>query len=241
MRPLILNLQRSGFFDAGELARSMKQIFKRVQKRLFKQINKLLVRFSGAVIKPASVLGRKIFEQENIQRIFGIVVVSSVFGLANLPGSFAGVQTFFDTNFARVENTLEISTKTSLRLPVESFSITQNYHLFHPGIDLATAKGSPVFSIMDGVVEKIGHDRWAFGNHVIVDHGTGLKSVYAHLAKIEVKEGERVTQESILGLVGSTGWSTGPHLHLQIEQESRWVNPRAFFEGYFGQRLAGTR
>ena len=78
-------------------------------------------------------------------------------------------------------------------------------------------------------------------NFVIEMTSHTTSKIHAHLSKIEVKEGEKISKDSIVGLVGSTGWSTGPHLHLQVWQENHWANPRAFFEGYFGQRLASTR
>lgn len=219
----------------------MKQI-KRVEKRFTHQFNEITVRLFASAIKPASRLARRVFEFKHIQRMLGLLVVSSVFGLAVLPVSVSSLQTVIDTNFSLVQaEETEITTERSIRLPVESFTITQGYRLFHPGIDMAAAKGTPVYPIMDGVVVKVGRDRFAYGNHVIVEHGSGLMSLYAHLAKIEAKEGEKVTKDSILGLLGSTGWSTGPHLHLQIEQSGHWTNPRAFFESYFGRRLASTR
>lgn len=219
----------------------MKQI-KRVEKRLTQKINEITVRLFASVIKPASRLARQVFEFKHIQRMLGLLVVSSVFSLAVLPVSVSSLQTVIDTNFTLVQaEETEITTERSIRLPVESFTITQGYRLFHPGIDMAAVKGTPVYPIMDGVVVKVGRDRFAYGNHVIVEHGSGLQSLYAHMAKIEAKEGEKVTKDSILGLLGSTGWSTGPHLHLQIEQNGHWTNPRTFFEGYFGRRLISTR
>jgi len=231
----------SGFFDGGRIARSMKQI-KRVEKKLFQQFNLWLPKLYSRLIKPASVLGRRVFEFKHIHRFLGGLVAFSFFALAILPNSIWGLQTVIETRYSTIPNEpIETKTEHSIRLPVESFVITQGYHLFHPGIDLAAAKGTPVYPIMDGVVIKVAHDRFAFGNHVIVQHGGGRQSLYAHLSKIEVQVEEQVSKDSILGLVGSTGWSTGPHLHLQIWQDNGWTNPRAFFEGYFGQRLASTK
>ena len=213
-----------------------------LRQKLTPYLAELIAKSYFSVIKPASTLARKVFEFKNIQRLFGVLVVISAISLASFPGSVSGLQTAIETNYSQVQaNIPEIKTERSIRLPVDSFTITQGYNLLHPGIDLAAVKGSPVYPIMDGVVEKIGHERFAFGNNVIVVHGSGLMSIYAHLSKIEVKEGEKISKDSIVGLVGSTGWSTGPHLHLQVWQENHWANPRAFFEGYFGQRLASTR
>lgn len=219
----------------------MKNI-KRVEKRFAYKLNEVTVRLFTSVIKPASRLARQVFEFKHIQRMLGLLVFSSVFGMAVLPVSVSNLQTVIDTNFALVQaEETQITTQRSIRLPVESFTITQGFHLFHPGIDMAAAKGTPVYPVMDGVVIKVSRDRFAYGNHIIIEHGSGLKSLYAHLAKIEAKEGEEVTKDSIVGLLGSTGWSTGPHLHLQIEQNGRWINPKTFFEGYFGTRLISTR
>ena len=216
------------------LENAQEQIQKRSEILIFKVFKKL--------IKPLSRLSIRVFETKSIRQIVGLIVVISVLFMALLPTSFATAQTAIYKNYSQLQAQAEVvKTEKSLRLPVGSFAITQGYSFFHPGIDLAAAKGSPVYPIMDGVVIYVDRGRFGYGNQVVIDHGSGFKSLYAHFAKIEAKVGEKVDKNSILGLVGSTGWSTGPHLHLQIWEENRWTNPRAFFEGYFGRRLTSTR
>lgn len=170
------------------------------------------------------------------------MVIGSFLSMSLLPASLSAVQTNIDSNTVQIQpEEKEIKTEKSIRLPVENFRITQNYHVFHPGMDFAGVMGSPVYTIGEGIVESVVNDKWAFGKHIIIDHGNGMKSLYAHLSKIEVKEGEKVTKDSIIGLLGSTGWSTGPHLHFQIWENGKLVNPRVFFEGSLGQNLASTK
>jgi len=222
--------------------RIMNKKIKRFKKNVSPIISAYTIMIYSSILKPASIWARKTFEFKNIQRLFGAIVVLSTFAIANYSDSISSLQTAIETNYSRVEfDSPEIITERSIRLPVDSFTITQGYNLFHPGLDLAAVKGSPVYPVMDGVVEKVGTEKFAFGNHVIVSHGSGLMTIYAHLSKIEVKEGETITKDSIVGLIGSTGWSTGPHLHLQVWEQDHWANPRTFFEGYFGQRLASTK
>lgn len=193
-------------------------------------------------IKLFSRFFRRVFEFGKIQKVFSALVISSMLSMAVVPNSIADVQTTLDKNFSRVaEAQIEIKTERSIRLPLDIFNISQGYYFFHPALDFAAQIGTATYPIMDGVVEKAERDRWSYGNHVIVNHGGGIHSLYAHLSKINVKEGQKVTKNEVLGLVGSTGWSTGPHLHLQIWQEGKLVNPRAFFEGYFGKKLASTK
>jgi len=207
------------------------------------KIDLFVINFFSKAIKPFSRFFRRVFEISKIRQIFGVLVVSSFLSVSVLPSSYSTIQTKIDTNFAEIAGSdFEVlETEQSVRLPVDSFIVTQGYSFFHPGLDLAAIKGSPVYPIMDGKVIAVSLGRFGYGNHVLIDHGSGLKSLYAHLAKIEVKEGEKISRDSIVGLIGSTGMSTGPHLHLQIFQDGKWVNPRTFFEGYFGQRLASTR
>jgi len=219
------------------------KISRKAKKQIKNRLDLFVINFFSKAIKPFSRFFRRVFEFSQIKRILGVVVISSFLSAAILPASYDSLQTKIETNkpdtFVISENILE--TKQSVRLPVDSFIVSQGFSFFHPGIDLAAIKGSPVYPIMEGKVLLVNFGKVGYGNHVLIDHGSGLKSLYAHLAKIEVKEGETVNNDSIIGLIGSTGWSTGPHLHLQISQEGQWVNPRTFFEGYFGQRLTSTR
>ncbi len=216
---------------------------KNVKKQIQKHSKIAIFKIFKSLIKPVSRFSVRIFETKSIRQIVGLLVFFLVVLIAILPNWFATAQTAtVYKSYSQVQAKAEVvKTEKSLRLPVDSFIISQGYNLFHPGIDLAAVKGSPVYPIMDGVVIYVDRGRFGYGNQVIVDHGSGFKSLYAHFAKVEAKVGEKVDKESILGLVGSTGWSTGPHLHLQISEGNRWTNPRAFFEGYFGQRLASTR
>ncbi|MCO4769072.1 MAG: M23 family metallopeptidase [Deltaproteobacteria bacterium] len=99
----------------------------------------------------------------------------------------------------------------------------------HAGIDIAAPRGTPVVAPSDGHVVFAGYHT-AYGNLVIIDHGYGLSSKYAHLSRLHVRVGQRIAAGNLLGRVGSTGRSTGPHLHFEIHQDGVAVNPLRFLE-----------
>lgn len=94
----------------------------------------------------------------------------------------------------------------------------------HNGIDIAAARGTPVFATADGVVRYAGFQT-KLGNTVVIDHSNGIRTYYGHLSKTQVLKGQRVSRHDLIGLVGSSGYSTGPHLHYEIRQSGRPVNP----------------
>lgn len=94
----------------------------------------------------------------------------------------------------------------------------------HTGIDMACPSGTPIYSSSAGTVAFAGYSN-IFGNYVIVKHANGYQTLYAHLSKITAKKGERVSQETKIGLVGSTGYSTGPHLHFTVYKNGKLVDP----------------
>jgi len=98
---------------------------------------------------------------------------------------------------------------------------------FHKGLDIAAGQGTPIRPIRPGRVAFAG-PRGSFGNAVIVDHGDGLKSIYAHCHELNVKEGQAVGSGTVIGTVGSTGRSTGPHLHLEVHRDGEAVNPEPY-------------
>jgi murein DD-endopeptidase MepM/ murein hydrolase activator NlpD len=116
-------------------------------------------------------------------------------------------------NRAFLASPLEFSRVTSgFKMRLHPILQTWKQHL---GVDYAAPTGTPVRSVGDGAVEFAGVQR-GFGNVVIVDHGKSHSTVYAHLSRIDVRKGERISQSQRLGAVGTTGWSTGPHLHFEF-------------------------
>jgi murein DD-endopeptidase MepM/ murein hydrolase activator NlpD len=103
--------------------------------------------------------------------------------------------------------------------------LTTTFRSGHPGVDLSTELGTPLYAVADGVVTSTGSRIWAYGKIVTIDHGDGWKSMYAHMSRIDVKPGDYVTQNTVIGAVGSTGNSTGPHVHLEIHKDGRPQNP----------------
>lgn len=95
---------------------------------------------------------------------------------------------------------------------------------FHTGIDLAAPVGTPIKATLDGRIATTGYSA-VYGNYVIITHDGGYQSLYAHMHRIQVKRGQWVTQGGILGLVGNTGYSTGPHLHFSVYRNGKMVNP----------------
>jgi murein DD-endopeptidase MepM/ murein hydrolase activator NlpD len=99
----------------------------------------------------------------------------------------------------------------------------------HPAIDIAAGMGTAVYATDTGVVVYSGWNDWGYGNLLILDHGNGWQSIYGHLSKINVACGQSVTQGQVVALAGSTGNSTGPHLHFELQNEKYGkVNPHQF-------------
>ncbi len=94
----------------------------------------------------------------------------------------------------------------------------------HGGIDIAAPEGEPILAPADGVVIDTG-DYFFNGNSVFIEHGLGLQTFYAHMSRIDVEQGQRVSQGQVIGAVGQTGRVTGPHLHWSVGLNGTWVNP----------------
>ena len=99
---------------------------------------------------------------------------------------------------------------------------------FHKGLDIANRKGSPVIATADGTITFVGR-KGSLGNAVIIDHGFGTVTRYAHLDKILCKNGDKVQRSDTIGLVGNSGRSTGPHLHYEVHLSGVPVNPTKYF------------
>lgn len=95
---------------------------------------------------------------------------------------------------------------------------------FHTGTDMACPTGTPIYASMSGTISTTGVNR-VYGNYVIIDHGNGYQTLYAHMSKIIAKKGQWVSQGTRIGLVGSTGYSTGPHLHFTVYKNGKMINP----------------
>ena len=99
----------------------------------------------------------------------------------------------------------------------------------HHGMDFTGPKGSDIFVTGDGVVVEAGYSFYGYGNRVVVDHGYGYKTVYAHLRKILIDEGQKVKRGEVIGTLGNTGRSTGAHLHYEVRLSNNAVNPINYY------------
>jgi murein DD-endopeptidase MepM/ murein hydrolase activator NlpD len=123
-----------------------------------------------------------------------------------------------------------------------SFEPTVNYRgtyypRFHTGIDISAPENTPVHAAADGVVVLAASSRdskghyTGYGNYVVIAHPDGFTTLYGHLNSFSVREGDVVHQGQIIGQEGSTGMSTGPHVHFEIRHNGEWVDPMPYLTG----------
>ena len=117
------------------------------------------------------------------------------------------------------------TSNSKLLWPTNSHKITQYFRWRHSGLDIGNKTGQPTYSSEAGRITKAGWSRGGYGYYIIIDHSGGLETLYAHLSKIYVKVGQNVARGQVIGAVGSTGRSTGPHLHFEVRVNNRRVNP----------------
>lgn len=103
--------------------------------------------------------------------------------------------------------------------------ISTRFSRWHPGIDLASGLGMPVHPIVEGIVKEVNFGFLGYGNHVVISHQRGFQSLYGHMGRIYVKKDQIVTTTDTLGTVGLTGFTSGPHTHLEIQRDGVYIDP----------------
>jgi murein DD-endopeptidase MepM/ murein hydrolase activator NlpD len=99
----------------------------------------------------------------------------------------------------------------------------------HTGLDFSADIGTEIYATGDGTIEAVDSKLSGYGHHVIIQHGYGFESLYAHMSKVIVRPGEKVTRGQVIGYVGNTGASTGPHLHYEVLRNGEKVDPAFYF------------
>lgn len=99
----------------------------------------------------------------------------------------------------------------------------------HAGLDFAAPQGTPIYATADGTVKVAGFSDGGYGNHVVINHGYGYETVYGHMVRIKSRTGQRVKRGEVIGYVGSTGKSTGPHCHYEVRKNGQKLDPVYFF------------
>ena len=101
----------------------------------------------------------------------------------------------------------------------------------HNGMDFTAPTGTPIYATGNGKIKRADNRASGFGEHIEIDHGYGYKTIYAHLSKYNVKRGQYVNRGDLIGFVGNTGRSVGPHLHYEVHKNGRPINPINFYYG----------
>ena len=132
--------------------------------------------------------------------------------------------------------------------PVKGFPINSKFGLRrlggepgarqHKGVDIAAPIGTSVSATAEGRVLRIGYDPEGYGNFIELSHPNGMTSLYGHLSRIDVASGDTVTADQRIGLVGSTGYSTGPHVHFEVRRSGAVINPVKVIDRAFRVRVA---
>jgi murein DD-endopeptidase MepM/ murein hydrolase activator NlpD len=99
----------------------------------------------------------------------------------------------------------------------------------HPGQDFSAKTGTEIYSTGNGVVKLVKRSNRGYGNHVIIDHGYGYETLYAHMSKFNVRKGQKVGRGEVIGFVGNTGRSTAPHLHYEVMKSGKKINPINYY------------
>lgn len=172
---------------------------------------------------PITRFFRRVFEAKALRFLVGINLILSTVFMAK----FTAPTQAFDNQEVVLAKPAEdnIHTDISFTEPLKA-TITQKYSWYHQAVDMAIDIGTPVHPIADGIVKETEYGYFGYGHKIIVEHTNGYTSLYAHLKDINIKPGDQVTKDVIIGTVGITGMTSGPHLHLEIKRGDKSLNPQ---------------
>lgn len=174
-----------------------------------------------------SKLFRPIFEARQTRSVFGALlsVASLILAVGIYPSKNLSALALEPI---REEIEVETALTGPIKLLPKARTISQGFRSAHLGVDITAEEGSPIYPLKKGKVKVISISKFNYGRSVLVEHDDEKTSLYAHMGKIFVDEGDEVTEETILGEVGMTGRTTGPHLHFEVRKNGAAQNPMRY-------------
>jgi murein DD-endopeptidase MepM/ murein hydrolase activator NlpD len=195
---------------------------------------------------PDSARAKTLAEQQEIAKVENMEnkeLINSIVGsLNNLSHYIAAQKTSYTQIDELLKNKEQLLACTPAIQPVSNKDLTRiasgfGYRIdpiyktrkFHAGLDFTAPQGTPIYATANGVVTTAGNTGDGFGNHVVINHGYGYETIYGHMVRVKARNGEHVSRGEVIGWVGSTGKSTGPHCHYEVHKNGQKIDPIYFF------------
>lgn len=180
-----------------------------------------------------------IFDKKLFTKVFGLPLagVATAFSLVTYPTHAFDYEMVQDA--PEYAKTVVVSTNSEYQFPLQStLGMSQGFRgSLHPGLDLRASKGTKILAMAEGTVIEVKEMLIGYGHFVRIAHQGTISTLYAHLDKVMVKPGQKVAKGENIGTVGLTGWSTGPHLHFEVYDGNKAVDPM----GFIGSKTLDSR
>jgi len=195
---------------------------------------------------PDSARARALAQQEEVARVEGMRdkdLLNSIIGsLNNLTHNVAAQKNSYSEINGLLKNKEKLLAATPAIQPVNNKELNRiasgfgrridpiyKTVKFHAGLDFAAPQGTPIYATANGRVTIAGNTGDGYGNHVVINHGYGYETLYGHMVRVKVRPGEQVNRGEVIGWIGSTGKSTGPHCHYEVHKNGQKIDPVYFF------------
>ncbi len=232
---------RDKYADIDDVVRTIDERVRELEKR---DNNVYRAIFEANPI-PDSARARKLENEQEVAMVEGMkgneLVNSIVFTLNNLNRRIISQQTSFEEIQKLVANKEKLLAHTPAIQPVSNKDLTRvasgfGYRIdpiyktskMHAGIDFTAPQGTPIYATANGTVKVAGNIGNGYGNHVIINHGYGYETLYGHMVRVKARPGQTVSRGEVIGWVGSTGKSTGPHCHYEVHKYGNKIDPIYF-------------
>jgi murein DD-endopeptidase MepM/ murein hydrolase activator NlpD len=233
---------KDNYEDLGDELKSVMQQMKELEKR----DNDVYRAIFEANPIPDSARAKEIEEKieiANVERIKDFQLITSITNtLNNLNSRIAAQKKSYAEVEELVKNKEHFLSHTPAIQPVSNKDLNRiasgfGYRIdpvykttkFHAGLDFSAPQGTPIYATADGTITTAGNTGNGYGNHVIINHGFGYETLFGHMVRVKVKGGQVVKRGEVIGWVGSTGKSTGPHCHYEVHKNGQEVDPIYFF------------
>jgi murein DD-endopeptidase MepM/ murein hydrolase activator NlpD len=233
---------RDNYNELEDELRSVQQQMKELEKR----DNDVYRAIFEANPIPDSARAKELenkLEIAKVERIKDYQLVSSITStLNNLNSRIAAQKKSYEEVEELVKNKEQLLSHTPAIQPVSNKDLNRvasgyGYRIdpvykttkFHAGLDFSAPQGTPIYATADGTVTTAGSTGNGYGNHVIINHGYGYETLYGHMVRVKSRNGQVVKRGEVIGWVGSTGKSTGPHCHYEVHKNGEKINPIYFF------------